>query len=159
MSEFSDTREIGAWLAGVLVISLIILAGAFYIFATPGPDISNVKTVDLTSAFLNSGPATTTAGEGANLKMNIDNPLRPTFLSQLSLSLNGTALPTSYFSCSSQASRTSLGWSLDSKTFPVLSGRTMLTLYLGDSLNMGSTYSYVIIFGDGQSISGSLTAQ
>ena len=140
-------------IAVTLVLALVVGAYTFGLFG------SNVKTIQLTSAILSSGAATTTSASGSNFLLTFNNPGGSTNISSIALTSGGqtVSVPT-YYKCTSPTSCTAIVTFADA--FVIANGAgEQATVYFGAVLNSGNTYSYVITFTNGQSITGSLIAQ
>ena len=145
-------------IAVTLVLALVVGAYTFGLFG------SNVKTVTLTSALLNSGSASSSCA-GANFQMTFNDPGGNTYISSLSLSAGGVAQSMTYYyetTPGTASTCASLTLSASTTNGNAINGGTTTQLdvfFATTGLNSGSTYSYVITFANGQSISGSLIAQ
>jgi len=153
-------------IAGTLVLALVVGAYTFGLFG------SNVKTITLTSGNLFAGSLGTitttlacpTTGQ-SYITMSLNNPGAKTNITSFTLtgsSLTGTVNP--YFSTTSTTCPLISGSA--PVTEPVLVGGSVspVALYFSSStsgalVTSGQTYNYVINFGNGQSVSGSLIAQ
>jgi|GEM_PF-1030974 len=140
-------------IAGTLVLALVVGAYTFGLFG------SNVKTIQMTSAILSSGSATTTSAAGANFQMTFNNPGGSTNMSSLVLTSGGlTVTVPAYYTCSSPTTCTTNAKTLQDFQVPNSPG-AQIDVYFGTALTSGTTYSYVITFTNGQSIPGTLVAQ
>jgi hypothetical protein len=138
-----------------LVLGLVVGAYSFAVFG------SNVKTIQLTSANLGAGPATTTSAAGAYFQLIFNNPGSKTNVSSVSLSSGAQAVRLSFFTCPSQVSCNSLSGAqalADAFVIDSEAGSSM-TVYFGTPLSFGAVYTYVITITNGQSITGSQIAQ
>ncbi|SRR5579863_9242342 len=149
-------------IAGTLVLALVVGAYTFGLFG------SNVKTIQLNSATLfggatlGSAPATTSACPTTNayMTLSLNNPGALTSLSSVTItgSSNFGTIASVYAAVGSGDCNTLA-------TAQVAAGAvTSLTLVFVASgspgtLLSGQTFNYVINFGNGQSVSGSLVAQ
>jgi flagellin-like protein len=151
-------------IAGTLVLALVVGAYTFGLFGT------NVKNVELTAGNLSSGPNASTVNNvcaGANFAMTFNNPGGATYISALSLSAGGQTVPTLayWYTTSSGCSSLSLAASTGNGNGLIAGGTSQLTIYFSDGLPTpgglasGTTYTYTITFGNGQSITGALVAQ
>ena len=151
-------------IAGTLVLALVVGAYTFGLFG------ANVKTIQLTSGLLNSGSAAVVsvgAGvcSGANFALTFNNPGGATFIQSISLSAGGvSAIGTGFWFTSGSGGTGSCTaatyTSGAADTFNIANGAgQQADPFVGNALTSGTTYSYVITFGNGQSISGALIAQ
>jgi flagellin-like protein len=156
-------------IAGTIVLALVVGAYTFGLFG------SNVKTIQLNSANLFSGPTpnhTTSSAycttSDSYLTASLNNPGAATGIT--SITITGAAVPSgvtvnAYAMISNSCTLVS-----STSQVPLAGGAvTPVTLYFGGSTNTtttgalpslasGQTFNYVVNFANGQSISGSLIA-
>lgn len=132
----------------------------------PGCCDNSVKTVTLSSATLYSGNvATASSGATAKLFFSLDNPGSRTYITSLTLSGNGVNI-TSWDNSTQPSSKGNLipfvsGYSGDVLFSGKVTSFTYCPERIGSSEEIvgAQTYNYVINFQNGESVSGSLTAQ
>lgn len=125
------------------------------------PGGSNVRTITEEYAILSSGSASTLQSRGtANLTMAFNNPDQSTTISSISF-LTPANISLTVYQCSSGTSCNVLS----SSALTIPSGKitafntTETAFYFPNPIVAGQTYSYLVSFSDGQSISGALNAQ
>lgn len=142
-------------IAGTLVLALEVGAYTFGLFG------SNARTVQLTSALLTSGAAAVVSVSapctGANFQLTFNNPGDQTFIKSISLSAGGEPVGATYYisegsSCNAVTYASGGAYSIVISNGP----GQQATPYVGAILSSSATYSYVITFGNGQSISGTI---
>ncbi|MCL5067411.1 MAG: type IV pilin [Thaumarchaeota archaeon] len=144
-------------IAVTLVLALVVGAYTFGLFG------SNVKTIQLTAGILNSGAAAVTTASGgctgANFQLTFNNPGGQTYIESITLSAGGASVGSTYLTQAGSAC-SSATFSSGANGFTINNGAGMTAdVFVGSQLNSGSTYSYVITFGNGQSITGALIAE
>jgi len=147
-------------IATIILIGAVIVLSAvagIYMFSIVG---SNVQLIEIRNAMLYSGSATFPSSLGsANFDFTTINPGPATNISSIVISSAGFSGTPSIYRCQTTTSCSVF------VSAGILGGRTTdfnnLTnsFYLGTYVLSGITCTYVINFGNGQSITGSLIAQ
>jgi hypothetical protein len=157
----------------VLTVIIFLAAGALFFYLgsvnTFGGSFSNVKTVTLASGTLYSViDNSTPAYPRPVFAIAVNNPLAPTAITSLTLVGEGLSIPITQWSTTPD-NRSAINFNApySSGGSNSLNGSSINTfvLYalaepsLKENITDGGIYDYVINFGNGQSISGSLIAQ
>jgi hypothetical protein len=122
---------------------------------------SNVPTITEISGILSSGTESTLQSRGtANLTMAFNNPDQNTTISSISFVTPANASLTVYQCPSSSSCNVFSSSSLSIPSGKITAFNTTETaFYFSSPIISGETYSYVVSFTDGQSITGALNAQ
>jgi flagellin-like protein len=150
-------------IAGTLVLALVVGAYTFGLFG------SNVKQIQLNSAILTGGSATSPTLAGtATFQVVFNNPGGVTNVTSVTLSAGSTSITlitmcTANNACGVPITDAKLAsgqvTGFQAPYVNVGSSYQPGEWYPNSAINSGSTYNYVINFANGQSISGSIIAQ
>ena len=145
-------------IAGTLVLALVVGAYTFGLFG------SNVKQIQMTpSTALVGGSFSTALVQGtAVLDLYLQNPGSATTITGITITGGGLSAAPGVDVCTSPTVCAAMGTPAvpsGASAFNTPTTAFYFTAPASGSISSGNTYQYTVVFGNGQSVSGSLIAQ